>query len=71
MIRHFPPLLSGRSSFSKQGQLLTSLAERAADASCKTTFVMTLIKRLTGDGHRTLIFSQSRVMLDIIQVYKH
>eukprot|EP00873_Tetraselmis_striata_P042879 jgi/Tetstr1/463143/TSEL_008077.t1 len=50
-----------------QGQLLSSLAERAADASCKTVFVMSLVRRLCDDGHRTLIFSQSRVMLDIIQ----
>ena len=31
-------------------------------ASCKTVFVMGLLKQLVPDGHRTLIFSQSRVM---------
>lgn len=31
-------------------------------ASCKTVFVMALLKNLVKEGHRTLIFSQSRVM---------
>lgn len=30
-------------------------------------FVMALVKRLRADGHRTLVFSQSRVMLDVLQ----
>ena len=37
------------------------------DTSCKTAFVMTLLPELVAKGHRTLIFSQSRVMLDILQ----
>jgi hypothetical protein len=31
-------------------------------ASCKTVFVMALLKKLVAGGHRTLVFSQSRVM---------
>ena len=31
-------------------------------ASCKTVFVMGLLKQLVPEGHRTLVFSQSRVM---------
>jgi len=30
-------------------------------------FVLSLLAELVGSGHRTLIFSQSRVMLDILQ----
>jgi len=36
-------------------------------ASCKTIFVLNLVKKLVADGHRTLVFSQSRVMLDILE----
>lgn len=32
------------------------------EASCKTVFVMALLHNLVSEGHRTLIFSQSRVM---------
>jgi DNA excision repair protein ERCC-6-like len=38
-----------------------------ASASCKTVFVMSLLKELVGRGHRTLVFSQSRVMLNILE----
>ena len=38
-----------------------------AEASCKTTFVLALLENLVAGGHRTLVFSQSRVMLDILQ----
>ena len=37
------------------------------DTSCKTAFIMGLLPELVAKGHRTLIFSQSRVMLDILQ----
>lgn len=37
------------------------------DSSCKTMFVIALLKELIEAGHRALIFSQSRVMLDILQ----
>ena len=37
------------------------------DTSCKTAFIMRLLAELVAKGHRTLIFSQSRVMLDILQ----
>jgi hypothetical protein len=39
-----------------------------ADASCKTAFVIALLDELVTKGHRVLVFSQSRVMLDILQV---
>ena len=38
-----------------------------AEASCKTVFVLALLDNLVAEGHRTLVFSQSRVMLDILQ----
>lgn len=34
--------------------------------SCKSIFVAALVQELHSKGHRTLIFSQSRVMLDIM-----
>ena len=37
------------------------------EASCKTHFLLALLDDLIGGGHRTLVFSQSRVMLDILQ----
>ena len=37
-----------------------------AVSSCKSQFVGALIKQLSAAGHRTLIFSQSRIMLDIL-----
>lgn len=37
------------------------------EASCKTSFIVALLAELMQGGHRTLVFSQSRVMLDIIQ----
>ncbi len=42
-------------------------ADTGVDTSCKTVFVMGLLAELVAKGHRTLIFSQSRVMLDILQ----
>lgn len=49
--------------------LPTQILERkAAEASCKTIFVLALLRELAATGHRTLVFSQSRVMLDILQV---
>ena len=35
--------------------------------SGKLQMLMDLLKRLSMDGHRTLVFSQSRKMLDIIE----
>jgi len=40
----------------------------APQASCKSVFVLQLLLELAAKGHRTLVFSQSRVMLDILQV---
>jgi hypothetical protein len=49
-------------------RLLGDLEQRGAEASCKTAFVAALLDELVGKGHRVLVFSQSRVMLDIMQV---
>jgi hypothetical protein len=49
-------------------QLMADLQQRGASASCKTQFVMALLVELVAGGHRTLVFSQSRVMLDILEV---
>ena len=35
--------------------------------SCKMVFLVTLLENLRTEGHRCLVFSQSRKMLDIIQ----
>lgn len=43
------------------------LLDTGVDTSCKTAFIMSLLAELVAKGHRTLIFSQSRVMLDILQ----
>ncbi len=52
-----------------QKQLLAEMESKAAEASCKSQFVLVLLDELAGKGHRTLVFSQSRVMLDILQVH--
>eukprot|EP00955_Chlamydomonas_euryale_P003005 31732-Chlamydomonas_euryale.AAC.1 len=44
------------------------IERQGAAASCKTVFVLKLLEQLHATGHRTLVFSQSRVMLDIIEV---
>ena len=36
-------------------------------ASCKTAFVLSLVGSVSAEGHRVLVFSQSRAMLDGIQ----
>lgn len=51
-----------------QKQLLEEMESKAAEASCKSQFVLELLDELSQHGHRTLIFSQSRIMLDILQV---
>ncbi|KAG2499868.1 hypothetical protein HYH03_002159 [Edaphochlamys debaryana] len=48
-------------------ELLRELKEAGPDASCKTAFVLALLERLHGAGHRTLVFSQSKVMLSILE----
>ncbi len=37
-----------------------------ASASCKTRFVLALLDELVSGSHRVLVFSQSRLMLDIL-----
>ena len=41
--------------------------DRLVSASCKTLFVMGLLHMLIASGHRTLVFSESKVMLDILE----
>ena len=36
-------------------------------ASCKSAFCIALLQRLRAGGHRTLVFSQSLVMLDVLE----
>ncbi|KAK9909741.1 hypothetical protein WJX75_006802 [Coccomyxa subellipsoidea] len=47
-------------------KLLDELATKGTSASCKTRFVLALVNELVGGGHRVLVFSQSRLMLDIL-----
>ena len=49
---------------------LQEIERKGADASCKSLFVLALLDQLAANGHRTLIFSQSRVMLDILEVWE-
>lgn len=51
-----------------EASLLKELEQRGANASCKTAFVLAMLPVLFAEGHRTLIFSQSVVMLNILQV---
>ena len=59
-----PPL--DPAALALEEQLLQLIAERGASASCKTQFAPKLVSRLVAEGHRVLVFSQSRVMLDIV-----
>ncbi|KAI5054611.1 hypothetical protein GOP47_0029756 [Adiantum capillus-veneris] len=43
------------------------LTESHEALSCKIAFIMILLERLIDEGHRTLVFAQTRKMLDIIQ----
>jgi SNF2 family DNA or RNA helicase len=51
-----------------EDRLLDGIKTKGPEASCKALFVADLLKGLVAGGHRTLVFSQSRVMLDILQV---
>eukprot|EP00198_Chlamydomonas_reinhardtii_P013591 XP_001702928.1 SWI/SNF chromatin remodeling complex component [Chlamydomonas reinhardtii] len=55
------------SSASLHAELARELEQRGAEASCKSAFVLALLGRLAAAGHRTLIFSQSKVMLSILE----
>lgn len=48
-------------------KILDNLHKTGFEASCKTVFVLSLLRNLVANGHRTLVFSQSRVMLDILE----
>ncbi|XP_033628161.1 DNA excision repair protein ERCC-6-like isoform X1 [Asterias rubens] len=41
--------------------------EKLMEESCKLQFLISLLTNLKREGHRTLVFSQSRKMLDIIE----
>ena len=62
--KHFVQRCCGRQAADLSAMLMLSAG---VDTSCKTAFVMSLLAELVAKGHRTLIFSQSRVMLDILQ----
>lgn len=47
--------------------VLNEMHNTGLEASCKTAFVLALLRNLVAEGHRTLVFSQSRVMLDILE----
>lgn len=51
-----------------ENRLLSDVHQKGTEASCKSLFVTALLESLVDEGHRTLVFSQSRVMLDIVQV---
>lgn len=56
------PYAGRRSNAGPAPALLPRHAPTGFEASCKTVFVMSLLHNLVAEGHRTLIFSQSRVM---------
>ena len=41
--------------------------DNVVSASCKTLFVMGLLDKLIASGHRALVFSESKVMLNILE----
>lgn len=47
--------------------VLDELHTSEVDASCKSLFVLTLLEFLIAEDHRTLVFSQSKVMLNILE----
>lgn len=49
-----------------RGFRVTGVHSAGTSCSCKSVFAASLLKELHAKGHRTLIFSQSRVMLDIV-----
>jgi len=58
---------AARTSGGVEALLSRELSSQGVGASPKTTFCLDLIRELSGQGHRTLVFSQSKVMLDIVQ----
>lgn len=48
-------------------ELFRQLQSMDLQASCKTAFVLRLLTKLVSEGHRTLVFSQSKRMLDILE----
>ena len=65
-----PPPSPAEVSWSGSGvndRLLEDLHTTGFEASCKTVFVLSLLRSLVAAGHRTLVFSQSRVMINILE----
>ncbi|KAG1675299.1 hypothetical protein FOA52_015973 [Chlamydomonas sp. UWO 241] len=50
-----------------EGTLVEEIERNGLAASCKSAFIVALLAQLQETGHCTLVFSQSRVMLDIIE----
>ncbi len=58
--RHEPPVTRPCCPPPAARRPARQLKQRGAEASCKTAFVLRLLPRLVAEGHRTLIFSQSK-----------
>ena len=75
MLLSRPPLPSGGAADGSSGAGARLGAGSPADggaelieASCKTAFTLALLQQLSDTGHRTLVFSQSRKLLDIVEM---
>lgn len=66
-----PFLLTGVESEVRNQQPNTSTVDLLVNASGKFVLLDKLIPRLKADGHRILLFSQFKIMLDIIEDYLH
>ena len=64
-----PFLLTGVESEVKSQEPNTSTVDLLVNASGKLVLLDKLLPRLKADGHRVLLFSQFKIMLDIIEDY--
>ena len=66
-----PFLLTGVEAEVRGQQPSTSTVDLLVNASGKFVLLDKLLPRLKADGHRILLFSQFKIMLDIIEDYLH
>ena len=66
-----PFLLTGVETEVRSQQPSTSTVDLLVNASGKFVLLDKLLPRLKADGHRVLLFSQFKIMLDIIEDYLH
>jgi SNF2 family DNA or RNA helicase len=66
-----PFLLNGVESEVRSQQPNTTTLDLLVNASGKFVLLDKLLPRLKADGHRILLFSQFKIMLDIIEDYLH